>query len=143
MRLFVFLISFAVESYQILGEKNTSYSFKDVCTKMGVKNILMVDKIDDQHLDCMGKSVFVNDFCATLGSGVIKGEIISDKVKCTRGDNLFLSVACNDLAKDCQAHQLCLSLKKQYAVNLDLNYAAVTEDDAKEKLLNCYYVRSQ
>lgn len=121
------------------------YSMKEACLLLGHTDLLLVDKKDRSHLDCMGTYEKVTSFCEkkfpkdpSLTRGYI--DDISNQVICERGKNVVLKVACDKrdlpLCKDPTSG--CEKLGKIFALRLEL-FRSTLVKFSKGRALNCLY----
>lgn len=121
------------------------FSLKEACSKMGFKNLVIVEQVKQSAIDCMGKKLDVNDFCDKFSNqkNFTRGYIDSDarRVICEEATGVSLSVTCE---KDGAHEKVCISpekschiLKKLYARRLALIHSAFL--DIFPGQVNCYY----
>lgn len=121
------------------------YSIKEACIALGHTDLLMVDKKDRSHLDCMGTYEKVTSFCEKKfpkDNSLTRGYIddTSNQVICERGQNVVLKVACDkrDVPLCRNPKKGCEKLGKIFAVRLEL-FRSTLVKFLKGKALNCYY----
>lgn len=147
--LFIFLYTGAAWSkvidHSVTGKRVEIYTLKEACQTLGHTELLLVDKKDRTHLDCMGTYEKVTTFCEkkfpkdkTLTRGYI--DDTSNQVICERGANVTLKVACDkrDLPLCRRTKEGCEKLRKIFAVRHKL-YRHTLVKFLKGKALNCFY----
>lgn len=133
-----------VLKYDITGYKRAYYSYKEVCTKLGLKELLLVDYVDALHLDCMGTKISVKDFCLqeNKGHNLLRGYVNPrlKEVTCQYGSGAFVSIACDKRDKYLCAKpkEGCERLNKTYALSHKLVEYSLIEKDV-DNVLNCMY----
>jgi len=133
-----------VLKFDITGYKRELFSYKQVCEKMGHKDLLLVEPKNVMHMDCMGEIVNIKEFCAqvTPKEDFLRGYINlkMKEVVCTRGKAAFLSIACDKRDKVyCEKpKEGCERLNKVYAAGHELEYHTFIEKDV-DNVLNCFF----
>lgn len=136
-----------VLKYDITGYNRTFHSYKEVCTKLGHKELLLVDYVDALHLDCMGTKVSVKDFCLqeNKGKNLLRGFVNPrlQEVTCQYGTAAFVSIACDKRDKYLcvKPKEGCERLNKIYALSHKLIEYSFIEKDI-DNVLNCMYQRN-
>jgi len=144
---FLSLPAFAeVLKYDITGYNRTFHTYKEVCTKLGHKELLLVDYVDALHLDCMGTKISVKDFCLqeNKGKNLLRGFVNRrlKEVTCQYGSAAFVSIACDKRDKHfcTKPKEGCERLNKVYALSHKLIKYSFIEKDV-DNVLNCMYQR--
>lgn len=121
------------------------YSLKEACTLLGHTDLLLVDKKDRSHLDCMGTYEKVSKFCEKkfpLDKTLTRGYIddTSNQVICERGRNVVLKVACDkrDLPLCRNPRKGCEKLGKVFAIRHEV-FRSTLVKFSKGQALNCYF----
>ncbi len=135
-----------VLKYDITGYDRTLHSYKEVCEKLGHKELLMIDYVDALHLDCMGTKISVKDFCLkdkqkkNLLRGFVNPRL--KEVTCQYGTAAFVSIACDKRDKHLcsKPKQGCEKLNEIYALSHKLFEYSFVEKDV-DNVLNCMYQR--
>lgn len=133
-----------VLKFDITGYDRTLHTYKEVCRKMGHKELLLVEQIDALHLDCMGHKVNVTQFCSknkektNLLRGFVNAQL--KEVTCQYGQSAFLSVACDKRDKHlCSSPRKgCQILNEIYALEHNLFEYSFIEKDVDD-VLNCMF----
>jgi hypothetical protein len=133
----------AVIKHDILNPKFEQFSFREVCKKLGSKNLELIDAKSQSEIDCMGKIYPAIDFCLdkfpldkTLTRAVV--DATTKQVKCEMSASVMVSVSCDkaDLKYCLEPEKGCEQLKKIYANRLSIAHFSMLE-----KNLNCYFAR--
>ncbi len=135
-----------VLKYDITGYDRTLHTYKEVCEKMGHKELLLIEVTDALHLDCMGSKVSVKDFClqntlkdkGNLLRGFVNQKL--QEVTCQYGSSAYVSIACDKRDKYlCQKpKESCERLANVYALSHELFEYSFIEKDVDD-ILNCVY----
>ncbi len=137
------MASSAIIKHDILTPKLDTFTFKEVCQKLGAKNLELIEEKSPTEIDCMGKVFPVIDFCLnqflmdkTVTRGIIDGK--TKTVKCERSTSVMVSLSCDkkDLTYCFDPKKGCSELRKLYANRLDLVHFSMLE-----KNINCYFAR--
>lgn len=127
------------------GLKRDFYSPKDVCETMGHKHSLLVSAKPPASVDCMGRVVLLNDFCAKIekaGLALLRGRLdpLTNQVVCEYGDGLVFSMRCHSgNSRFCEsAQQGCEGIQNVFAKGLNISHAALLPDGGDHRL-NCYF----
>ena len=124
--------------------KNSTY--KEVCEGMGFSDNLLIEAKGMVALDCMGRIVKVNDFCAKhtqKGKSFLRGFIDKDekKIICQYGNSANLSLSCEtkQTRKYCDSPEnSCKKLQAFFAKDLEVTHHSRLFNNEKETL-NCYF----
>ena len=148
--LFSLLNHAEVLKYDITGYDRTLHSYKEVCQKMGHKELLLIEVTDALHLDCMGSKVSIKDFClqntdkdkGSLLRGFVNQKL--QEVTCQYGESAYVSIACDKRDKYlCQKpKESCERLSNVYALSHNLFEYSFIEKDVDD-ILNCVYQRKE
>ncbi len=133
----------AVLKHDVLTPVLDSFSFKEVCQKLGAKNLELIEGKSLSEIDCMGKIYPVIDFCLNqflMDKSVTRG-IVDNKtqtVKCERSKSVMISLSCDreDLKYCFDPKKGCEELRKIYANRLEVVHYSILE-----KNINCYFAR--
>jgi len=134
-----------VIDHSVTLKKIEIFSLKEACLALGYGDLLIADKKDRSHLDCMGSYEKVTSFCEkkfpkdpTLTRGYI--DDTSGQVICEKGQNVILKVACDkrDLILCKNPHKGCEKLKKIFAIRHEILRATLVKF-LTGKALNCYF----
>jgi len=149
--LFILFVSFEMYSknieFRIDGLRDKKYSFMDVCKVMGFKNVLLVDVINTTHIDCMGKSLKITNFCKDIkykDLSYMRGFVDTQKKKviCQFGRRGYLSLICNKLNNNnyCKkSYDGCKKLNKIFANKLELFHHGTLVGNSNQKELKCIF----
>lgn len=145
--LYTFLLSFnlsaAVLKHDILNAKYEEFTFREVCEKLGAKNLELIEAKSATEIDCMGKVFSAIDFCLdkfpldkTLTRALLDEK--TKKVKCEFSSSVMIAVSCDakDLKYCFKPEEGCEQLKKIYAHRLTIAHFSMLE-----KNLNCYFAK--
>ena len=143
--LFIFSLNLhaAVIKHDVLNAKFEEFSFREVCEKLGAKNLELIEAKSLSEIECMGKAYSALDFCLqkfplekTLTRAIVDGT--SKKIKCEMSASVMISVSCDktDLKYCFEPEQGCAQLKKIYASRLSIAHYSMLE-----KNLNCYFAK--
>lgn len=146
--LFSSLIQAAVTKYEAQRPTYKEFSFREVCEKLGSKNLELIEAKSISEIDCMGKVFAAVEFCKendknnnTLTRAIVDGK--SQTIKCEHSSSVLLSVSCDARdAKYClDPQQGCAELKNIYAVKLEMAHYSFIEDKGT-KNINCYFAKA-
>lgn len=121
-----------------------TFTFQEVCSKLGSKNNEMIEGKSLTEIDCMGKTFPVTQFCLnqypiekTLTRGIVN--IKNKTVECEMSPSVTVSVSCDkrDLKFCFDPKKGCQELKKIYAYRLEIAHYSLLE-----KNLNCYFAKA-
>lgn len=134
-----------VVDHSVTMKRIELFTMKEACQLLGHTDLLLVDKKDRSHLDCMGTYEKVSDFCEkkmpkvdNLTRGYI--DHVSNQVICERGSNVTLKVACDkrDLHL-CKKPRLgCEKLGKIFALRHEV-FRSTLVKFSKGRALNCIF----
>jgi len=135
-----------VMEFKVSKQIRKTSSFKEACEVMGYSDNLLVESKGMVALDCMGKIVKVNDFCAKKpqkGKAFLRGFINKKekKVICQYGNSANLSLSCETrkTRKYCGAPaESCRKLKNYFAKDLEVTHHSRLFANEQETL-NCYF----
>lgn len=123
-------------------KKESFHSFKEVCQKLAKHDSPLIEKKSITKLDCMGTEVVVGKYCASITEGdhsYARGLVSGDQVKCVHATRAILSYECVSGSGLCEDKDIgCYKLQEQFAQNLYITHASVTEKESS-KLLHCYF----
>ena len=126
---------------EITGRTTLNLSLKEACELQGKKDSVLVDQVDRETLDCMGRKINVTESCLKKREDhFLKAYVLEGKVFCEYGRQVILSIECDERdQKYCSSSKKsCEGLQKKFALKLELfRDAVVTQDD--KKILNCYF----
>ncbi|MBC7429802.1 MAG: hypothetical protein H7336_14400 [Bacteriovorax sp.] len=138
-----FNLNAAVIKHDILNAKYEEFPFKEVCEKLGAKNLELIEAKSMTEIDCMGKVYPALDFCLnkfplekTLTRAIVDDK--TKKVKCEMSASVMISISCDrtDLKYCFEPAKGCEQLKKIYANRLSIAHFSMLE-----KNLNCYFAK--
>jgi len=121
------------------------YTIKEACLALGHTDLLLVDKKDRSHLDCMGTYEKVTSFCEkkfpndkTLTRGYI--DDTSNQVICERGTNVVVKIACDkrDLPLCKKPKEGCEKIGKIFAIRHEV-FRSTLVKFLKGRALNCFF----
>ncbi|MBC7711753.1 MAG: hypothetical protein H7177_00340 [Rhizobacter sp.] len=133
----------AIIKHDILNAKFEEFTFKEVCEKLGAKNLELIEAKSESEIDCMGKVFPAINFCLnkfplekTLTRAIVDDK--TKKVKCEMSASVMISVSCDktDLKYCFEPEKGCEQLKKIYANRLSIAHFSMLE-----KNLNCYFAK--
>lgn len=132
--------------HEATGLEQKSFSFKDVCRTVGESRTLIIERIGQNGLDCMGKKISATKFCSSQlkNEPLLRGLVLDyeDRVVCQTGSSVSLSLGCYGKSlreKYCEDAKLgCRRLGKIYAFHLESHHSSLLPDGADHRL-NCYY----
>lgn len=132
-----------VLKHEISAKKLESFSFKEVCEKLGAKNLEMIEAKSMSEIDCMGKTFPAIDFCLNKYpiDMTLTRAIVNEKekiVQCEKSTSVMLSISCDkrDLKYCLNPKKGCEALRKIYAYRLEVAHYSMLE-----KNINCYFTR--
>ena len=142
-----FLLTFnlhaAVLKHDVLSAKYEEFTYKEVCEKLGAKNLELIEAKSLTEIDCMGKVFTAIDFCLNKFplDKTITRAILDDKTKkmrCEFSTSVMVAVSCDqkDLKYCFKPEEGCEQLKKIYANRLTIAHYSMLE-----KNLNCYFAK--
>jgi len=141
-----FASSARVMEFKVSKQARKSSTFKEACEAMGFRNNLLVESKGLVALDCMGRILKVNDYCAKqvqTGKAFLRGFInkAEKKVVCQYGNSANLSLSCETkkTRKYCESPVTsCRKLKNYFARDLEVtHHSRLFKDEAET--LNCYF----
>lgn len=134
----------AVLKHEISKAQYESFPFKEVCQKLGAKNLEIIEAKSLSEIDCMGKVYPAIDFCLNqfLMDKTITRALVDSKtktVKCEKSVSVMISLSCDkrDLKYCFNPQKGCEELRKIYANRLELVHYSMLE-----KNINCYFAKS-
>lgn len=138
----------ALIKHEALRPTFNEFTFREVCEKLGSKNLELIEEKSINEIDCMGKIFSAAEFCkeldksdATLTRGIVDGK--TKTVKCEHSSSVMLAISCDSRdAKYCLDPQKgCEDLKKIYAMKLETAHYSSIEDKEKRSI-NCYFSKA-
>lgn len=138
-----FNLNAVILKHEILNAKYEEYTFKEVCEKLGAKNLELIEAKSMTEIDCMGKVFPAVDFCSnkfpmdrTLTRAIIDEK--NKKLRCEFSASVMIAVSCDarDLKYCFKPEEGCEQLKKIYANRLSIAHFSMLE-----KNLNCYFAK--
>lgn len=142
--LFSMPLSSAVLKHEVSKAQYESFPFKEVCQKLGAKNLELIEAKSLSEIDCMGKVYPAIDFCLNqfpLDKTITRAlaDSKTKTVKCEKSVSVMISLSCDkrDLKYCFNPQKGCEDLRKIYANRLDLVHSSMLE-----KNINCYFAKS-
>lgn len=144
LQFFSLLAHSAVLKHEVSKPQYEIFPFKEVCQKLGAKNLEMIEAKSLSEIDCMGKVYPAIDFCLnqflldkTLTRALVDADTKS--VKCEKSLSVMISISCDkrDLKYCFKPKEGCEELRKIYANRLELAHFSMLE-----KNINCYFAKS-
>ena len=142
------LIQAAVIKHNALKPTFKEFSFREVCEKLGSKNLELIEAKSINEIDCMGKIFAAVEFCKIIekNDDTLTRAIVDEKsktVNCEHSSSVMLSISCDSRdAKYClDPKKGCEELKDMYAVKLDMAHYSLIEQK-NEKSINCYFAKA-
>lgn len=138
-----FFLNAAVIKHEVSKPSFQEFSFKEVCEKLGAKNLELIEAKSLSEIDCMGKVYPAIDFCLnkfplekTLTRALVDGK--TKTVKCEMSESVMLSISCDkrDLKYCLIPKSGCEELRKIYANRLEVAHFSMLE-----KNINCYFAK--
>ncbi len=129
----------------VTGKETVTLNFKEACMLLGHTDLLLVDPVGRDQLDCMGKNIKIIDSCLKKKEReFLKAYILEKEVVCEYGKQVILSLSCDERDKHyCKDPQKsCEKLKELFAKNLNLMRQALVER-SEGKVLNCFFDTSK
>ncbi len=135
-----------VMEFKVSKQIRKSSTFKNACESMGFTNNLLIEAKGMVALDCMGRLVKVNDYCAKQkqeGKSFLRGFIDKSekKIICQYGNSANLSLSCETkkTRKYCTSPEVsCKKLKNFFAHDLEVTHHSRLFENDRETL-NCYF----
>ena len=140
---FITTLNAAVIKHEVTSAKYEEFSLKEVCAKLGAKNLELIEAKSLTEIDCMGKVYPALDFCLnkfplekTLTRAIVDEK--SKMVKCEMSESVMLSVSCDkqDLTYCFDPKKGCDDLRKIYANRLEVAHFSMLD-----KNINCYFAK--
>ena len=134
----------AILKHDILTPALHEFSFRDVCTALGAKNLELIAAKSLTEIECMGKVYQAMNFCLnkfplnkTLTRAIVDKK--NKMVSCEMSESVMVSVSCDkrDLKYCFDPKKGCEELRKIYANRLDIAHYSMLE-----KNINCYFAKS-
>lgn len=142
--LFSITLHSAILKHEVSNAQNESFPFKEVCQKLGAKNLELIEAKSLSEIDCMGKAYPAIDFCLNqfpLDKTITRALVDSKTktVKCEKSVSVMISLSCDkrDLKYCLNPQKGCEELRKIYANRLELVHYSMLE-----KNVNCYFAKS-
>ncbi|MCP4912517.1 MAG: hypothetical protein GY909_05315 [Oligoflexia bacterium] len=131
--------------HQITDRSRSIFTYHQVCMANGVKHLPLVSALNTYELDCMGKTVNVQEFCQNKFKDdpkLLRG-FISKKLKevvCEKGSMLEVSLSCDKKHLPfCKNPKMgCLNLKNIFAFNHKVEFVSFVKKDVDDQL-NCIF----
>lgn len=142
--LFSFSIHSAVLKHEVTKAQYELFPFKEVCQKLGAKNLELIEAKSLSEIDCMGKVYPAIEFCLNqflLDKTITRALVDSStkSVKCEKSISVMISISCDkrDMKYCFKPKEGCEELRKIYANRLELAHFSMLE-----KNINCYFSKS-
>ncbi len=124
------------------------YSYKEVCTQMGIKDALLISKVSKKKIDCMGKIYSISDFCYSKFSEsrdyiFSEFDLVDKKVNCNFASQVQVSFECDNKYKEiCKDPKKgCLALGKLFARNLESFKSSKSQ--THPAILKCFFAKTE
>lgn len=133
----------AVLKHEASKARYDEFPFREVCEKLGSKNLELIEAKSLSEIDCMGKVFPAIDFCLykfpldkTLTRAIVDGK--TKMVKCEHSESVMIAALCDerDLKYCFDPKKGCEELRKIYAYRLETAHYSMLE-----KNINCYFAK--